>query len=283
LRIRTITEALSAPLSAEDCQAQSMPDASPAKWHLAHTSWFFETFVLARGSGYAPFRPGYSEIYNSYYDAVGARHPRPARGLLTRPPLDEVRAYRAYVTGSVLAILERGDCSPETLSIIELGLNHEEQHQELLLTDIKHLFASNPLRPCYHEPRARPSAEVRPLGFRYFDAALRTIGHDGAGFAFDNETPAHREFVEAYALGNRLITNGEYLEFMRDGGYTRPELWLSDGYRVRGEGNWTHARRSLPLEPRRSGLSRELLRGRRLRSLGGRTAADGGRVGSGRA
>jgi ergothioneine biosynthesis protein EgtB len=239
LRVRTVTEALSAPLSAEDCGAQSMPDASPTKWHLAHTTWFFETFVLARAPGYEAFRPGYAQIWNSYYDAVGARHPRPARGLLTRPSLDEVRAYRAYVTGSILAILERRECPPETRSIIELGVNHEEQHQELILTDIKHLLSSNPLRPCYREARDGPTALVRPLGFRYFDAALRTVGYDGTDFSFDNETPAHRQFVESYALADRLITNGEYLEFMRDGGYTRPELWLSDGWRVRNEGNWT--------------------------------------------
>jgi ergothioneine biosynthesis protein EgtB len=239
LGVRTVTEALAAPLSAEDCGAQSMPDASPTKWHLAHTSWFFETFVLARTPGYEAFRPGYAQIWNSYYDAVGSRHPRPARGLLTRPSLDEVRAYRAYVTGSILAILERRDCPAETRSIIELGVNHEEQHQELILTDIKHLLSSNPLRPCYREAPEAPSVEVRPLGFRYFDAALRTVGYDGMDFSFDNETPAHRQFVEAYALSDRLVTNGEYLEFMRDGGYTRPELWLSDGYRTRSERNWS--------------------------------------------
>lgn len=239
LRVRAVTEALAAPLSPEDCVAQSMPDASPAKWHLAHTSWFFETFVLARLAGYEPFRAGYSELFNSYYDAVGARHPRPARGLLTRPSLDEVMTYRASVTARTLSLLEGPDCSPELLSVIELGVNHEEQHQELLLTDIKHLFSSNPLLPRYHEVRDTPPSGAAPLGFRFFDAGLRTIGHDGAGFAFDNETPAHREFVEAHALADRPITNGEYLEFVREGGYRRPELWLSDGFRVATERNWT--------------------------------------------
>jgi ergothioneine biosynthesis protein EgtB len=216
-----------------------MPDASPAKWHLAHTSWFFETFVLAREPGYQPFRAGYSELFNSYYDAVGARHPRPARGLLTRPSFEEVSAYRASVTGRVLSLLERPDRFSELLSVVELGVNHEEQHQELLLTDIKHLFAANPLRPRYHEGRERAPTGAPPLGFRFFDAGLRTIGHAAAGFSFDNETPAHREFVEAHALASRLVTNGEYLEFVQDGGYRRPELWLSDGFRVATERNWT--------------------------------------------
>jgi ergothioneine biosynthesis protein EgtB len=239
LRVRSVTEALVAPLSPEDCVAQSMPDASPAKWHLAHTSWFFETFVLAQKPGYAPFRAGYSELFNSYYDAVGARHPRPARGLLTRPSFDEVLAYRKTVTARVLELLERGERFAELSPVVELGVNHEEQHQELLLTDIKPLFSTNPLLPRYHDARERPSGAAPPLGFRIFDAGLRTIGHEAAGFAFDNETPAHREFVEAYALADRPVTNREYLEFLRDGGYRRPELWLSDGFRVVTERNWT--------------------------------------------
>ena len=235
LRVRTATEALCAPLSPEDCVAQSMPDASPAKWHLGHTSWFFETFVLARVPGFMPFRPGYSEIFNSYYEAVGARHPRAARGVLTRPAFEEVRAYRASVTARVLSLLERQGTLPALHSIVELGLHHEEQHQELLLTDIKHLFASNPLRPQYREAGERLRSEDSALAFRTFDATLRTIGHSGEAFAFDNERPAHREFVEAHALADRLVTNGEYLEFMRDGGYTRPELWLADGFRTATE------------------------------------------------
>jgi ergothioneine biosynthesis protein EgtB len=235
LRVRTATETLCAPLSPEDCVAQSMPDASPAKWHLGHTSWFFETFVLARAPGFTPFRPGYAEIFNSYYEAVGARHPRAARGVLTRPAFEEVRAYRASVTARVLSLLERPGTSPELRSVVELGIHHEEQHQELLLTDIKHLFASNPLHPKYREAGERFRSEASPVAFRPFDAALRTIGHSAETFAFDNERPAHREFVEAHALADRLVTNGEYLEFMRDGGYTRPELWLSDGFRTATE------------------------------------------------
>jgi ergothioneine biosynthesis protein EgtB len=237
-RVRSGTEELCATLSAEDCAAQSMPDASPAKWHLAHTSWFFETFVLAR-SGHEPFRAGWAELFNSYYESVGARHPRPQRGLLTRPSLEEIRAYRAHVTGHVIALLERPHCPAEVLALVELGVNHEEQHQELLVTDIKHLFAANPLRPRYRTTGERSPVAATQLGFRHFDAELVTVGHVGTGFSFDNETPAHREFVEAYALGDRLITNGEYLEFVRDGGYRRPELWLSDGFRVATERQWT--------------------------------------------
>ena len=239
LRVRTATEALCAPLSPEDCVAQSMPDASPAKWHLAHTTWFFETFVLARVAGYVPVRKEYAELFNSYYEAVGPRHPRAARGVLTRPSFEEVRAYRASITGRVLALLERRDTSPELRSLVELGVHHEEQHQELLLTDVKHLFASNPLRPRYRDASERPRSEPTPLGFRHFDAGLRTIGHGDSTFAFDNETPAHRQFVEAHALGDRLVTNGEYLEFVRDGGYRRPEPWLSDGFRTVIERGWT--------------------------------------------
>jgi ergothioneine biosynthesis protein EgtB len=239
LRVRTVTEALCAPLSAEDCVAQSMPDASPAKWHLGHTSWFFETFVLSRVPGYSPFSPAYSRIFNSYYDGVGVRHPRAARGVLTRPSFEEVRAYRATVTGRVQALLAREDTSPELRSIVELGVHHEEQHQELLLTDIKHLFASNPLYPTYREAERPARSEATPLAFRTFDPALRTIGHAGEGFSFDNERPAHRQFVEAHALADRLVTNGEYLEFVRDGGYSRPELWLSDGFRTATEQNFS--------------------------------------------
>jgi ergothioneine biosynthesis protein EgtB len=239
LRVRGATEALALPLSAEDCVAQSMPDASPVKWHLGHTSWFFETFVLARTPAYAPFRVEFSQIFNSYYEAAGPRHPRAARGVLTRPALAEVHAYRAAVTGRVHELLVRRDTPDAVRSVVELGVNHEEQHQELLLTDVKHLFSSNPLEPPYRASRERTPVEATRLGFRVFDAALRSIGHASGTFAFDNETPAHREFVEAHALADRLVTNGEYLEFVRDGGYRRPELWLSDGFRTVTERGWS--------------------------------------------
>jgi ergothioneine biosynthesis protein EgtB len=236
--IRRATEALSEPLSDEDAVVQSMPDASPVKWHLAHTSWFFETFVLSRAANFSPFHPAYGYLFNSYYETVGARHPRPARGLLTRPSLDEVRAYRRSVDERVLTLLGAA-CAPELLGTVELGLHHEQQHQELVLTDVKHLFGSNPLKPAYRQRERAPAAGSTPLTFHRFDAGICAVGHDGEGFAFDNETPRHRQFVEGYALSNRPVTAGEYLEFMRDGGYARPELWLSDGWRARGEHGWS--------------------------------------------
>jgi ergothioneine biosynthesis protein EgtB len=237
LRVRAQTEALCAELSAEDAGAQSMPDASPAKWHLGHTSWFFETFVLSRAPGFQPFRPEYAYLFNSYYEALGARVARAARGLITRPSLSEIYEYRRLVTARVAELLDsRHRSDHEVEALVELGVNHEEQHQELILTDVKHLFGQSPLAPAYRpslraEP-ARPLAEPLPaLGFREFAAGLVTIGHDGPEFSFDNEGPAHQHYLVAYALGSRLVTNGEYLEFMRDGGYDRAELWLSDGFR----------------------------------------------------
>jgi ergothioneine biosynthesis protein EgtB len=234
--VRRQTETLCGPLSAEDCVAQSMPDASPAKWHLAHTSWFFETFVLA-SPGYEPFDAAYVHLFNSYYEALGSRHPRSARGLLVRPTLAQVNAYRNHVSERVLALLDRRP--HEVVTTIELGLHHEQQHQELILTDIKHLFGTHPLLPPYQlRSSADPTRATLPLGWEPFDAGLHTIGHRGTGFAFDNEGPAHRVFLEPFALATRLVTNGEYLAFVRDDGYQRPELWLSDGFRTRMERGW---------------------------------------------
>jgi ergothioneine biosynthesis protein EgtB len=253
LRVRATTEALCGPLSAEDAAAQSMPDASPAKWHLAHTSWFFETFILAASGNYRVFSAEYSYLFNSYYDSVGARVARAARGLITRPGLAEVNAYRHAITGRIAELLDSAEGgNPALRGLIELGVNHEEQHQELILMDIKHLFAQNPLRPAYHSlplqssatpTAAVPSAAVHhsvqrgspaaPYSFRRFEGGLVSIGHRGAGFAFDNEGPEHFQYLAPYALGKRLVTNAEYLDFIRDGGYERPELWLSDGFRWR--------------------------------------------------
>jgi ergothioneine biosynthesis protein EgtB len=232
--VRQTTEQLAGPLSAEDCQIQSMPDASPTKWHLAHTTWFFETFVLKPGDpAYAPFHHGFNYLFNSYYNAVGERVLRSKRGLLTRPTLDEVYAYRAAVDDAVCAIVARAaDSLAEPVwAILELGLNHEQQHQELILTDIKHAFAQNPLRPTYR-PGAAPAraAEIGPIGWTDVAGGLHWVGHGGEGFAFDNEGPRHRVYLEPFRLANRLVTYAEYLEFMADGGYTRPELWLSDGW-----------------------------------------------------
>jgi ergothioneine biosynthesis protein EgtB len=236
-QIRRATERLCAPLSAEDCQVQSMDDASPTKWHLAHTSWFFETFVLEpEAPDYRPFHPEFRVLFNSYYQAVGAQHPRPQRGLLSRPTLEEVYAYRTYVDEHVLQVLLRSP-APACAAVIELGLQHEQQHQELILTDIKHLLAGNPLRPAYREPLAPAGEAATALGWKRFPEQLAAIGHDGAGFAFDNERPRHRAFVAAFDLATRAVTAGEFLGFIADRGYQRPELWLSDGWNaVRAKG-----------------------------------------------
>jgi ergothioneine biosynthesis protein EgtB len=228
--VRSLTEVLAAPLSAEDQAAQSMPDASPTKWHQAHTTWFFETFILGPNlPGYEPFHPAFGYLFNSYYEAVGARHPRPIRGLLTRPSLEEVRAYRTYVDESMQQLLA-GRIDEATSSLVELGLHHEQQHQELLLMDIKHLFSCNPLRPAYRSPHDERPNLARPLSWREFDGGVVEIGHHGEGFAFDNESPRHHAYLEPYALADRPVTCGEWLEFIADGGYARAEFWLSEGW-----------------------------------------------------
>jgi ergothioneine biosynthesis protein EgtB len=238
--VRQATEKLCAPLSAEDCQAQSMADASPAKWHLAHTSWFFETFVLqAAAPGYRPFHPHYNFLFNSYYNAVGARHPRPSRGVLTRPSLEDVYAYRRHVDEQMSALLERRGVTAEDLvPVVELGLNHEQQHQELILTDIKHLLSLNPLAPVYRERATPPAGEAAPLAWREHGGGLCAVGHAGGGFAFDNEGPRHQVYLQPFALATRLVTNGEFLGFIADGGYERPELWLSDGWDAAQSNGW---------------------------------------------
>ncbi|OZB59641.1 MAG: hypothetical protein B7X39_12190 [Lysobacterales bacterium 14-68-21] len=231
-RIRQVTEALAAPLSAEDLMVQSMPDASPGKWHLAHTTWFFEQFVLARRPGYVPRHPGWMVLFNSYYQSVGPMHARPRRGLLSRPSLSEVLDYRRYIDEAVGEWLDAGE-DPDLVTLVELGLNHEQQHQELLLTDIKHALWCNPLRPAYRPDGwiARAQAS-QPLCFLEGREGVVGIGHEGTGFAFDNETPRHRALLQPHALANRLVTNAEYLAFVHDGGYHEPGLWLSDGWAV---------------------------------------------------
>ena len=228
-RIRAQTEHLAGGLSAEDCALQSMPDASPVKWHLAHTTWFFETFVLARfRRGYAPFNPVFRVLFNSYYNAVGDKHPRPERGLLSRPDLATVREYRAYVDAAMAGLLR--DPPPGAADLIELGLQHEQQHQELVLTDLKHLFSRNPARPVYHPRWPLTSVKPQPLQWHAYEGGLVGIGHQGDGFAFDNETPRHQAFVAPFALASRPVTYGEFSEFIADGGYRRPDLWLSLGW-----------------------------------------------------
>jgi ergothioneine biosynthesis protein EgtB len=236
--IRTQTEALAAPLSPEDCALQSMPDASPVKWHLAHTTWFFETFVLApHAPGYAVFDPHFRVLFNSYYHGVGDRHPRPERGLLSRPDLTTVRAYRAHVDPAMHNLLTH-DIATDLTALIDLGLHHEQQHQELILTDLKHLFSRNPLRPAYE---ARwPLLPVKPaaLAWHRHEPGMTSIGHRGDGFAFDNEEPVHQVFVAPFELASRPVTHGEFAAFIADGGYQRPELWLSLGFDVAQAQRW---------------------------------------------
>ena len=235
--VRAATEALAAPLSPEDCTAQSMPDASPVKWHLAHTSWFFETFVLESTPGYRPLEPAYRVLFNSYYHSVGEQHARPERGLITRPGLAAVQAYRRHVDEHLLVLLERGLLPEQGRAVVELGLQHEQQHQELILTDLLHLLSRNPLHPVYRPASDRASGSLegshaKPgvVGWCVYPAGLREIGHAGTGFAFDNEGPRHRVFVHSFELATRLVTNAEFAAFVEDGGYKRPELWLSDGF-----------------------------------------------------
>jgi dimethylhistidine N-methyltransferase len=236
--VRQGTEALTRALTPEDQQVQSMPDASPAKWHLAHTSWFFETFLLIpRLAGYRPFDPRFAYLFNSYYEALGPRQPRPERGLLTRPSVADVMAYRAHVDEGMTRLLAQG---PESYAdLLDLGLAHEEQHQELVLMDILHLFAVSPLNPAYAPPRPVPPGRAPdPLTFAAFEGGLVEVGHAGDGFAFDNETPRHKVWLEPYHLADRLVTNGEWLAFMADGGYARPELWLAEGWARRLAEDW---------------------------------------------
>ncbi len=286
-QVRATTERLAAPLSAEDMLVQSMPDASPTKWHLAHTTWFFEEFVLARFDRRHRWDDErWRVLFNTYYEAAGPRHPRPARGLLSRPALDEVRAWRAQVDERMLALLSRGSpgsrgsadtssSDADILAVTLLGTHHEEQHQELILTDVKHALAANPMRPSYAKASgtAGPTATREPTGATGATAAagatgatvaagakaatgatgssgaplewlgheerIALVGHGGSGFAFDNEGPRHKVLVGPFSLASRLVTNAEYARFVDDGGYERPELWLSDGWATaKGEG-WT--------------------------------------------
>jgi ergothioneine biosynthesis protein EgtB len=228
---RIFTESLAQPLSAEDQTVQSMPDVSPTKWHRGHTSWFFETFLLEPElEGYEAFHPAYGYLFNSYYETVGARHPRPERGLLSRPGIHEVAAYRSHVDRAMEALLDR-PYSPEVAALVELGVHHEQQHQELLLMDIKHVLSRNPLWPAYVAAEAAPArGEPQKAGWIEHPGGPVDIGHPGGSFAFDNESPRHRVQLVPFALADRLVTCGEWQEFCDDDGYSRPELWLSEGW-----------------------------------------------------
>jgi ergothioneine biosynthesis protein EgtB len=233
LGVRQATLDLCNGLSPEDCALQSMPDASPVKWHLGHTSWFFETFILEKAiSQYRHFNREFRVLFNSYYVTVGERHPRPERGLLSRPGFAEILAYREHVNAQMEHLLRRpGMLSPELADLIELGMHHEQQHQELIVTDLKHLLSRNPLKPRYRKapPKATEATATTRQWHAYPDG-LHHIGHDGNGFFFDNERPRHRVFVGGHELAHCPVTNAEYLAFIADGGYTRPELWLSEGW-----------------------------------------------------
>jgi ergothioneine biosynthesis protein EgtB len=243
--VRNHTEALAAPLSAEDQTVQSMPDASPTKWHRAHTTWFFETFLLQPfAPSYETFDPAYRYLFNSYYEAVGPRHPRHERGLLSRPGIEEVAAYRRHVDAAMVDLLG-GNGVVELSALLDLGLHHEQQHQELLLMDIKHVLAASPLKPAYaesssFEPQApRPSV---PRGdappWLYHPGGVVEIGAQGEQFCFDNETPRHEVLLRPFAISARLVTCGEWLEFVDDGGYRRPDLWMSEGWAAVNAAGW---------------------------------------------
>ena len=233
-RIRRQTQALAKPLSAEDCQLQSMPDASPTKWHLAHLTWFFETFILEKyEASFKPFDASFRVLFNSYYNGIGDKHPRAQRGLISRPALNEVTAYRQAVDERVLAVLSQYPHDEELAQLITLGLHHEQQHQELLLTDIKHALAMNPARPAYAKRWPLSRIAPQPMTWHSYPGGLIEHGFDVARdghFAFDNETPRHRAYVAPFELASRLVTNGDVMAFMADSGYQRPELWLAMGW-----------------------------------------------------
>ena len=229
-QVRQVSEKICQPLAIEDYTIQSMPDVSPPKWHLAHTTWFFETFLLLPYlPGYTVFHPQFGYLFNSYYEAVGARHPRHQRGLLSRPTVAEVYRYRAHVDRAMMELL----CSvehPDLADLLILGLHHEQQHQELLLTDIKHILALNPLHPIYRDDLQPPTFTDSTFQWLKYSGGLYSIGHQGDEFAFDNESPRHQTYLQDYKLGNRLVTNGEYLEFIQTGGYQEAKYWLAEGW-----------------------------------------------------
>ena len=248
--VRGFTESICEPLATEDYCIQSMPDVSPTKWHLAHTTWFFERFILSSYvADYQPHHPQYNYLFNSYYNTIGPQHCRVRRGTLSRPTVEEVYDYRRTIDGRLVTLLESADDTTlaELEPLVTLGLHHEQQHQELMLTDLKHVFSSNPLLPTYRARDARQQDEATPAavsGARWiaFDEGVHEIGRavDAPGFAFDNETPRHRVFLEPFALASRPTTNGEFLRFIEAGGYDTPELWLSTGWATVQEQGWTH-------------------------------------------
>ncbi|MBD8644910.1 ergothioneine biosynthesis protein EgtB [Stenotrophomonas sp. CFBP 13724] len=244
VHVRQRSVALAAPLSAEDAMVQSMADASPAKWHLAHTTWFFERFVLGAQAGYQPLQPDWHFLFNSYYETIGPAHARPQRGLLSRPSLEQVYDYRERIDGQVLRLLQDRALSDETLDHLQLGLQHEQQHQELLLTDIKHALWSNPLQPAYRDDLAIVAGAATPLHWIDSPERIAWIGAHAwpadADFAYDNESPRHRVLVPAHALANRPASNAEFAAFIADGGYQQVQLWMSEGWSLNQAQQWRH-------------------------------------------
>ena len=237
-KIRSQTKLLAGRLSAEDQCVQSMPNASPTKWHLAHTTWFFETFILKNNSKeYREYNADFNFLFNSYYEQIGERHARDSRGVLTRPSVKEVVNYRDYVDSEMKKYLESG-LKEDELELVTLGLHHEQQHQELILTDVKHLLSCNPTNPAYFNSSNRGDTAFFDLDWIQLDGGLIDLGSDGDEFIFDCEGPSHKHWLEPYHLASRPITNGEYIEFINDGGYKRPELWLSDGWAAVKKLNW---------------------------------------------
>ena len=237
--VRHTTRSLAVPLSAEDCAIQSMPDASPVKWHLGHTTWFFETFILETyRPGYRPFDPAFRVLFNSYYNAVGEKHPRPERGMLSRPGLAEVLAYRHYVDEAMLELLVSKELTTEASELVELGLHHEQQHQELILTDVKDLLSRNPLKPAYQKQWTLTPIRACARRWITLEPGLREIGYAGPDFCFDNETPRHRVWLDGFQIATHPVTHGDFIEFIADGGYRRPELWLSDGWDTVNAQRW---------------------------------------------
>ncbi len=236
--VRGFSDALTEPLSAEDCMVQSMDDVSPTRWHLAHTTWFFETFALRDQPGYEVFDESYNYLFNSYYNTIGEQFPRSKRGLISRPGLDEIRAYRRHVDAQITERLQSEDYAQRMFQVLRVGLQHEQQHQELMLTDIKHVLSCNPIVPAYHEREFDHTAEPHLDGV-VIEGGNYDIGHQGDAFAFDNEYPRHRVYLNECSLSRNLVTCGEYLQFMEEGGYARPEFWLSLGWSTVQQEGWT--------------------------------------------
>ena len=241
--VREFSYTLAEPLEIEDYVVQSMPDVSPTKWHLAHTSWFFETFVLAKAiAEYKSPNPQYAYLFNSYYVQAGERHLRPKRGLISRPTVEETYSYRNHVDESMLQFMENaGDREWRELApVIEIGIHHEQQHQELIVTDIKHVLSENPINPEYVNKKKNGGGSAKPENLTWvdFEGGVHTIGHSDGGFGYDNEYPLHKVYLNPYKLGSRLVTNSEYMEFIKDGGYEIPEIWLSEGWATVETNNW---------------------------------------------